>query len=53
LTVWNVLVADAGNGRVAKLDLADPPSLTLPARLWLNQHRQPQTVTVENIEMRR
>jgi sugar lactone lactonase YvrE len=45
----NVFVADYGNYRVAKLDLADPPSLTFASMDVGTYADSPQTVTVENI----
>jgi len=45
----NVLVADYGNDRVAKLDFADPPSLTFASTDVGTCTDSPQTVTVENI----
>jgi len=46
----NVFVADYGNYRVAKLDLADPPSLTFASTaVGATSTHSPQTVTVENI----
>jgi len=46
----NILVADAANGSVAKLDLADPPSLTFAdTTAGSTSSDSPQTVTVENV----
>jgi len=46
----NVFVADYGNQRVAKLDIADPPSLTFASTaVGATSTHSPQTVTVENI----
>ncbi|HEY1255635.1 MAG TPA: choice-of-anchor D domain-containing protein, partial [Terracidiphilus sp.] len=46
----NVFVADYGDGRVVKLDYADPPSLTFATTaVGSTSTDSPQTVTIENV----
>jgi sugar lactone lactonase YvrE len=46
----NVFVADTGNNRIVKLDLADAPSLTFASTaVGSTSSDSPQTITVENI----